>query len=85
MRICAYSRGELQRALGDADAARGDVDAAELQPAGDLEEAPAFDAADQVIGRHAIILEHQLGGIDRLVAELRQLAADRKALPASAR
>src|SRR6202011_2746916 len=29
-------RGKLQRALGNADAARGDVDAAELQSAGDL-------------------------------------------------
>ncbi len=28
---------ELQRALGDADAARGDVDAAELEPARDLD------------------------------------------------
>ena len=67
---------ELQRAFRHADAARGDVDAPELQPARRLVEALAFDAADQVLGRDAIVLEHQLAGIDRLVAELLQLAAD---------
>src|SRR5262249_34826601 len=71
--------GELQRTLRNADAARGDVDAAQLQPARDLEEAPALDAADQILGRQAIVLEHDLCRIDRLVAELRQLAHDRKA------
>ena len=68
--------GELQRALGDADAARRDVDAAELEPARHLGEAAALDLADQVIGRHAVVLEDQLARIDRLVAELLELAAD---------
>ena len=76
---------ELQRAFGDADAARGDVDAAELEPAGRLVEALPLDPADQVVGRNAIVLEHELGGVDRLVAELLELAADREALSASAR
>ena len=71
---------KLERAFGNADAARGDIDASEFEPARRLEEALAFDAADQMIGRNAIILENQLRGIDRLVAELRQFAADRKAL-----
>ena len=76
LRIWAYSVASLQRALGDADAARGDVDAAELEPAGRLVEAPALDLADQVVGRNAVVLEDQLGRIDRLVAELLELAAD---------
>ena len=76
---------EPQRAFGDADAARRDVDAPELEPAGRLIEALALDLADQVIGRNAIVLEDQLGGIDRLVAELLELAADAEARPASAR
>ena len=80
MRVCAYSVASLQRAFRDADAARGDVDAAELEPAGGLVEALALDAADQMIGGHAIVLEDELGGVDRLVAELLQLAADREAL-----
>ena len=71
---------ELQRAFRHPDAARGHVDAPELQSAGRLIEALAFDAADQVLLRHAIVLEHQLAGIDRLVAELFQLAADGEAL-----
>ena len=66
---------EPQRPFGDADAARRDVDASELEPAGRLVEASPFRLADEVIGRNAIILEDQLGGIDCLVAELLQLAA----------
>ena len=33
-----------------------------------------------MVGRNAVVLEHQLGGIDRLVAELLELAPDREAL-----
>ena len=71
--------GELERAFRHAHAARRHVDAAELQPAGRLVEALALLAADQVVGRQPVVLEHQLAGIDRLVAELLQLAADREA------
>src|SRR5262249_31994437 len=46
--------GKPQRPLGDADAARGDVDAPELEAAGGLEEAAALHAADQMIGRHTV-------------------------------
>src|SRR5262249_26117239 len=69
-------RRHPQRAFGNAGAARGDVDAAELEPAGRLVEALAFHFADQVIGADAVILEDQLGGIDRLVAELLELLPD---------
>src|SRR6185295_7601512 len=67
-----------QRAFGDADAASRHIDAAERQPACRLIEALALDLADQVIGRDAIVFENQLGGIDRLVAELFQLPPDAK-------
>src|SRR6516164_269588 len=73
--------GELERALGDADAARRYIDAAELEATRHLGEAAALDLADQVIGRHAIVLEDQLARIDRMVAELLELAADREARP----
>src|SRR5262249_6014145 len=73
------ARGEPQRALGDAHAARRDIDAAELEAARDLGEAAALDLADQMIGRHAIVLEDQLARIDRLVAELLELATDAEA------
>ena len=39
---------KLEGAFRDADAARGDIDASELEAARGLEEALAFDAADQV-------------------------------------
>jgi hypothetical protein len=70
-------RGEPQRAFRHADAARGDVDAAEFQAAGRLEKALAFDPADQVRRRNAIVLEDELGAVDALVAELVELLADR--------
>ena len=73
--------GKPQRALGDADTARRHVDAAEFEAAGHLGEAAALDLADQMIGRDAVILEDQLAQIDRLVAELLELAADLEARP----
>ena len=72
---------KAQRAFGDADAARRHIDAAELQPAGGLIKALSLNFADQVIGRDAVVLENQLGGIDRLVAELLQFAADAETCP----
>ena len=72
--------GELERAFGDADAARRHVDAAERQPAGRLHEALALDAADQVVLGDAVVLEHQLARVDRVVAELLELLADAEAL-----
>src|SRR5262249_26463230 len=63
-------RCELQRAFGYADAARRDVDAAELEAARCLIESLALDLSDQMVARNAIVLEHELGRVDRLVAEL---------------
>ena len=66
----------IQRRLRDADAARRHVDAAKLQPRQSVLQPAAFDAADQPVHRHAVVLEHQLGTVDSLVAEFLQLATD---------
>src|SRR6185436_5064857 len=63
----------VERCLGDARAARGDVDAPELETADRTVEALAL-AADEIRRRHAEVVEHQLGGVDALVADLLQLA-----------
>ena len=49
--------GFVQRCLGYADTAGRNVDAAEFQPAHDMPEALAFNAADQVFRRDVAILE----------------------------
>src|SRR3546814_16250159 len=60
----------VERRLGDADAACGDVDAAELHAAHDLLEALALDAAEQILRRHVAVREEQPPRIDDLVAQL---------------
>src|ERR1700733_4363706 len=78
----AYLRifgGELKRALGNSDAARRHVDASQFQPAGRLQKALSLFAADQMIRRNPVIVEHHFRGIDRLVAELLQLLSHGKA------
>src|SRR2546430_9453490 len=70
----------VERRLRQSHAARGDVDAAELERAERLLEARSLLAADQPVGRNAIIFEHQLGRIDALVAELLELAAHGEAV-----
>src|SRR5436190_8746732 len=74
--LLRVAKRHLERALGDAGAARGDVDAAELEAAGSLHEALALDAAEQVLLRHAVVVEAQLAGVDGAVAHLLQLAVD---------
>src|SRR5690606_30495007 len=61
---------------GDADAAGRDIDAAEFETPERVTEAEALLTADQILGRNRIVLEDQLGGVDALVAELLELAAD---------
>ena len=66
--MSARIASRAQRAFRNSNAARGDVDPAELQSAGDLVKALAFDFPDQMVGGHAVILEDQLRGVDRLIA-----------------
>ena len=65
----------------DADAAGRDIDAAELQPAERMAQPLTFLQPDQAVGGYPVVLEDELGGIDALVAELLQLAADTEARP----
>ena len=61
-------RRERERAFRNSNAARGDVDPAELQPPGDLVKTLTFDFPDQMVGGHAVVREDQLRGVDRLIA-----------------
>src|SRR5688572_15619201 len=70
----------LERGLGHADAARRDIDPAELEAADGLMKAAPF-RADQIARRHAVVVEHELGRIDALVAELLELAARGESRP----
>ena len=72
--------GVLEGGLGDAHAAGGDVDAADLKRAHDVLEATALVAAEEVAGGDAGVVEGELGGLDALVSELLELAADEEAL-----
>ena len=73
--------GEPQRAFGEAHPACGDIDPAELQASRRLEEALALDAADQLVGGHAIIVEHQFGRVDAFIAQLVEFLAGGEAFP----
>ena len=68
----------IQRRLGDADATRRDVDAAQFQPAEGMFQPLPFHAADQAVGGDAVIVEHKFRAVDALVAKLFELPADRE-------
>ena len=74
----------VERGPGHADGARRDVDAADLEHAEDLGEAPA-GFADEVGGGDAVVGVGHLDGLDALVAELADVLADRDALERRAR
>ena len=77
-----YFSAELERALGQAHAAGGDVDAADLERVHHLGEAlvePGLLAAEDVLGRDAVAVEDELGRLDALVAHLLDLRRDREA------
>ena len=70
----------VEAGLGDADAARGHVDAAQLQAAESVLEALALDPADELVGIDPVVLEGELGRVDPAIAKLLELAADPEAL-----
>ena len=77
--LLRVAQRELERALGDADAAGGDVDAADLERVHHLREAlveARLLAAEDVLGRAAVAVEDQLGRLDALVAHLLDLRRD---------
>src|SRR5262249_61423516 len=70
----------VERRLRKADAAGGDIDASKLEPAQRVFEAEPFLAADQAIGGNDVVFEHELGGVDALVAPPLPLSGDPIAL-----
>src|SRR6476661_7204028 len=74
--LLAVAEGQLQGALGDADAAGGDVDATDLERVHHLHEAGAdagLLAAENALGRALVAVVDELGGLDALVAHLLDL------------
>ena len=66
----------LERALRDAERARGHVDAADLDRGHVLHEPLTFFPAEQVRRREPVIVERDLGRLDALVAELLDVLPD---------
>src|SRR6476620_4929238 len=69
--LLAVAEGELEGPLGDADAAGGDVDAADLERIHHLHEALADSgllAAEHALGRALVAVVDELGRLDALVA-----------------
>ncbi len=78
--LLRVAQRQLERALGEPDAAGGDVHAPEVERVHHLHEAlvqALLFAAEDVLGRAAIAVEHELGGLDALVAHLLDLRAGR--------
>src|SRR6476646_6102382 len=79
--LLAVAEGQLERPLGDADAAGGDVDAADLERVHHLHEALAdagLLAAEHPLGRAAVAVVDQLGRLAPLVSHLLDLRRDRQ-------
>src|SRR5919112_328836 len=78
----SFSRPALSTSIRAADAAGGDVHAAELERVHHLREAlvqAGLLAAEDVLGRARVAVEHQLGRLDALVAHLLELRRDGEA------
>src|SRR6476620_12057056 len=79
----AVAKGKLEGALGDADAAGGDVDAADLKRIHHLHEALAETrllAAEDALRRALVAVVDELSRLDALVAHLLDLGRDVEAL-----
>src|SRR3954447_20418304 len=79
----AVAEGELERPPADADAAGGDVDAADLQGVHHLHEALAESGlltAEDALGGAAVAVVYELGRLDALVAHLLDLRRHVEAL-----
>ena len=66
-----------QRGVGHPHAARGDVDATELERTDRLVETAALHPSEEVVLGHRDVVEHDLAGVDALVPELAQRAGHR--------
>jgi hypothetical protein len=73
-----FQRG-IERALGAVHRLHADDEALARQLAHHLHEALAFHAAEQGVGRHAHVVEEQLGGVARVLADFFEVLAAREA------
>ena len=79
--LLAVAERQLERPLGDPDAARGDVDAADLERVHHLPEPlaqPGLLPAEDALRRAAVAVVDELRGLDALVAHLLDLGRDRQ-------
>ena len=58
----------LQARAGEPGPSCGDIDASQLQAVQHLLQAAPFLGADQVVGRHPAVIEHELGRVYAAVA-----------------
>src|SRR5438270_7492554 len=77
----AEGDGFVERCLGDANAARRDIDASQFEAGERVLQAPALLPANQPVGRDFVIRKDQLGRVEPLIAELFELFADREPRP----
>src|SRR5215210_3774141 len=80
--LLRVAQGQLERALGDPDAAGRDVDPAHLERVHHLDEAlveALLLAAEDHVRRALVAVEDELGGLDALVAHLLDLGRDDEA------
>ena len=80
--LLRVAKAQLERALRQPDAARGDVRAPDLERVHHLREAgvqAGLLAAEDVLGRALVAVEDQLGRLDALVAHLLDLRRDGEA------
>src|SRR6187551_766557 len=81
--LLAVAEGQLQRPLGDADTARGDVYPADLERVHHLHETlsdASLLTTQYPLGRAAVAVVDQLGRLDALVAHLLDLGRDHETL-----
>ena len=84
LRDDAYAARAIEGALRKADRQGRDADAAGVEHLERADEAHA-DLAEQLVGRHAALVENDLGGLGRAHAQLVFLAARAQARRARAR
>jgi uncharacterized SAM-dependent methyltransferase len=79
LRFLRVLDGQLDRALGAGDADDADRQALAHEHVHQLTEPLALDAADQVLGRHARVVEKDLASVEAVLADLLEHLVDLEA------